>query len=349
MKPVRKKYLYYFVLLITLLALIAFGCTNKTNPGENSPESPPPVEEQEPNPEQEQEQEPEPETPAELNPLTGEPSGDNRYLIAIMVNNAPKARPQTGLINADLVYEMEMEGGLTRFLAFYYSELPEDVGSVRSARSYALMLAKEWDAYYAHVGGSTDAYAKIPEWGIKTIDDIKGHRGFWVDPKEVRPHNTYLNLKRALIGKKENGVFHNWVFEKPVDEAPDYREIRFSYDQFTKPSYVYSEEDNLYWRFINGEPHLDFATEEQIKTRNLIVQYAKHRSINDKDLHIEIDLVGEGKAEYFLGGKYQEGTWRKKDYKSPTEYLDKDGKPIVFIEGRTWVQVVRDNVEVKKQ
>ncbi len=59
--------------------------------------------------------------------------------------------------------------------------------------------------------------------------------------------------------------------------------------------------------------------------------------------------MGEGKAEYFLGGKYQEGTWRKKDYKSPTEYLDKDGKPIVFIEGRTWVQVVRDNVEVKKQ
>ncbi len=345
MKPVTKKSLLYFMILM-LLTLILFGCTNKTDPEGNPPEEPLPLEEQL-EPEQEPESEPEP--PTEPNPLTGEPLGDNRYLIAIMVNNAPKARPQTGLINADLVYEMEMEGGLTRFLAFYYGNLPEDVGSVRSARPYPLMLAKEWDAYYAHVGGSVDAYAKIKEWSIKAIDDMKGHPGFWVNPKEVRPHNTYLNLKRALMGKKDNGVFHDWVFEKPTDESPDYREIRFSYDQFTKPSYVFSEEDNLYWRFINGEPHLDFVTEEQIKTRNLVVQYAKHKNLNDKDQHIEINLVGEGKAEYFLGGKYQEGTWRKKDYKAPTEYLDKNGKPIVFVEGKTWVQVVRDDREVKKQ
>lgn len=346
MKPFTKKSLFSLILILCLPFLL-FACTGKSNPGQDIPdETSPPLDELI---EPEFEPEPMPEPPAIPNPLTGEPLGENRHLIAIMVNNVPKARPQTGLGSADLVYEIEMEGAVTRFLAFFYGELPEDVGSVRSARPYVMMLAKEWDAYFAHVGGSNDAFAKVTEWGIKDIDDTRGHTGFWVNTKESRPHNTYLNLKRALSGKKVNGVFHKWVFKKPLEITPEYREIRFSYDQFNRPSYVFSEEDGLYRRFVNGDPHIDFATGNQIKTRNIIVQYAKHKNLNDKLLHIEVDLVGEGKAEYFLGGKYQEGTWKKKDYKSPTEYLDNQGKPIVFVEGKTWVQVVRHDREVKKQ
>ncbi|HHW08288.1 MAG TPA: DUF3048 domain-containing protein [Clostridia bacterium] len=282
------------------------------------------------------------------NPLTGEPIEKATHLIAVMINNAPAARPQTGLGSADLVYEVEMEGMVTRFLAFFYGELPENVGSVRSARPYVMMLAKEWDAYFAHVGGSDDAFAKVKEWGIRDLDDVRGHKGFWVDKTGKRPHNTYLNLKEALEGKAENGKFHDWEFVDPPEGPPEYKEISFSYDQYNRPSYVFDEEQGVYLRYINGKPHLDKATGQQIAARNVIIQYARHRDLGTKLLHIDVELTGEGKAEYFLGGKHFTGTWRKKDLHSPTEYLDDQGNPIKLVRGKTWVQILRPGKAIHK-
>lgn len=331
-----------WILLLVMLPLSAFGCGGNQETQEPPLET---VEETIPTPE-------EPEVLGPANPLTGEPltKEAGSHLIAVMVNNAPQARPHTGLSSADLVYEIEMEGMMTRFVAFFYGDLPENVGSVRSARPYVMMLAKEWDAYFAHVGGSDDAFAKVREWGIRDMDDVRGHKGFWVDKTGRRPHNTYINLKEALAGKEENGVFHDWEFiDPPEGTPPDYREINFSYDKYNRPSYVFDEEKGLYLRFINGEPHLDKATGKQMAARNLIFQYARHRSLGTELLHIDVELIGEGKAEYFLGGKYQTGTWRKKDLKSPTEYLDEEGNPIKLMKGKTWVQVLRPNKEITKE
>lgn len=317
------------------LSLLLFGCGGQ-EPVE--PETPPPVTVEEEVP-------PEPTFP---NPLTGEPIREASHLIAVMINNAPAARPQTGLGSADLVYEVEMEGMVTRFLAFFYGDLPENVGSVRSARPYVMMLAKEWDAYFAHVGGSDDAFAKVKEWGIRDMDDVRGHRGFWVDKEGKRPHNTYLNLREALQGKEPNGKFHDWEFTDPPPGPPDYKEIRFSYDKDNRPSYVFDEEEGVYRRFLNGKPHLDKATGQQIQAANVILQYARHRDLGTELLHIDVELIGEGKAEYFLGGRYYTGTWRKKNLNSPTEYLDEEGKPIKFVRGKTWVQILRPGKEVVK-
>lgn len=325
-----------FLSVIIAVSLTLFGCGGKAPPSEQASPAPSSAEPAEP-----------PKTTFP-NPLTGEPIEQATHLIAVMINNAPHARPQAGLSSADLVYEIEMEGLVTRFLAFFYGDLPDNVGSVRSARPYVMMLAKEWDAYFAHVGGSDDAFAKVKEWGIRDIDDVRGHKGFWVDKEGRRPHNTYLNLREALAGKEENGRFHDWEFIEPLTGAPDYREISFAYDQYNRPSYVFDEEQGLYLRFINGKPHLDKATGRQLSARNLIFQYARHRSMGTELLHIDVDLIGEGKAEYFLGGKYQTGTWRKKDLNSPTEYLDEEGNPIKLVQGKTWVQVLRPGKEVVK-
>lgn len=329
------------LILLLILSPVIYGCG-----GEKTELETPPTEKQEiTSPEEETE----PEPPKELNPLTGEPLEQGSHLIAVMVNNAPKARPQTGLAHGDLVYEMEMEGAMTRFLAFFHGEMPENIGSVRSARPYVMMLAKEWDAYFAHVGGSVDAYAKIKEWKIKNIDDMTGHPGYWVDKTGSRPHNTYLNLEKALAGKPENGLFHDWQFVDPTPGEPDYRKISFAYDRYNRPDYVFDKESGYYLRSINGKPHVDKDTGEQLKARNIIFQYAKHRDLKNEFLHIEISLIGEGKAEYFLGGKYQTGTWRKKDLNSPTEYLDGEGKPIELARGKTWVQVMRTGKEITKE
>lgn len=282
------------------------------------------------------------------NPLTGEMVSKVQNLTAVMVNNHGKARPQTGLIDADIVYELEMEGLITRFFALFYGDPPKHVGPVRSARPYTLALAKEWDAYFVHVGGSDEAFALVEKWGIRDIDDTHGHPGFWLDETRKRPHNTYINLERALRGKDGNGKFKEWNFVDGYDNVPDYKEIKLKYSKYNRIKYAWDNQEKKYERYINGYKHIDRISGRQITAKNIIIQYAKHTYSGDKEKHIEIDIIGKGKAEYFLGGKYFEGTWEKKSLAAPTRFYDKDGNHIKPVKGNTWIQVVRKDAEIEK-
>ena len=81
--------------------------------------------------------------------------------VAVMINNHPLARPQSGLSQADIVYEFITEGNVTRLLAIFQSELPEQIGPVRSARDYFIHMAKGLDAFYVAHGYSPDALAAV--------------------------------------------------------------------------------------------------------------------------------------------------------------------------------------------
>ena len=282
------------------------------------------------------------------NPLTGKMVSKIQNLTAVMVNNHGKARPQTGLIDADIVYELEMEGLITRFFALFYGDPPTQVGSVRSARPYSLALAKEWDAYFVHVGGSDEAFSLVDKWGIRDIDDTKGHAGFWLDDTRKRPHNTYINLQSALKGKAENGRFKEWDFVDGYEGGPDYKEIKLEYSDHNRVRYSWNSDSQKYGRYINGSKHIARISGEQIMVDNIFIQYAQHTFTGDKEKHIQINLLGKGKAEYYLGGKYFAGTWEKKSLTAPTEFYDQDGKPIKPVKGKTWIQVVRKTAEIEK-
>ena len=89
-----------------------------------------------------------------------------------MVDNHPKARPQSGLDKADIVYEIIAEGGITRYLALYYSQEAPKIGHIRSARYYYVQLAKGYDGVLAHAGGNENALYLIPELKVKNLDEI---------------------------------------------------------------------------------------------------------------------------------------------------------------------------------
>lgn len=290
----------------------------------------------------------EPPEPGILNPLTNQRVQTTTNLIAVMIDNQPRARPQSGLSKADIVWEIKAEGLVTRFMALFYGDPPDIVGPVRSARPYYMALAKEWDAYYAHVGGSNDAISKIDEWKIRSINDLRGHPGFYVDNTRQRPHSTYLNLAKALENKSPNGTFPNWKFEVPEVGSPDYVEIKLNYDKQNKVTYSFSVEKQAYLRLQNNSPMVDRITGEQIFVRNIVIQYARHRNLNNELKHVEVEIIGEGEAEYFLGGRYLKGSWRKKDLSAPTEFLDAQGRSIAFAPGNTWIQVVRSPSQVEK-
>ncbi len=285
--------------------------------------------------------------PQLYNPLTGLKVRKRIVPVAVMVDNNPSALPQKGLSRADIVYEMETEGLITRFMAIFYGDPPRSVGPVRSARPYFLAVAKEWDVYYAHVGGSNDALVKIDQWNISSLNDMRGFPGFFVDPNRRRPHSTFLDLNKALEGKKEKGNLKNWSFSSSPPDIIEYKKISFPY-RYNKPEYIWSSEEDCYLRYINSKPHVDAETGEQIRVKNIIVQYADHRYLGNKLGHIDIDLIGTGKAEYFLGGKYETGSWKKDSLYSPTVFYNDAGKRIELARGNTWIQVVSNRDQISK-
>ena len=112
--------------------------------------------------------------PMEQAPLTGEMVEEkvNARPVAVMVNNDIKARPQSGLHKADIVYEVLAEGDITRLLAIFHSEMPETVGPVRSSRAYFVDLAKGYDPLYVFHGWSPGAKEKIQAGEVDGINGL---------------------------------------------------------------------------------------------------------------------------------------------------------------------------------
>lgn len=280
-------------------------------------------------------------------PLTGKKVQKVVPLVAVMVDNLGAARPQTGLGEAGVVYEMEAEAKITRFMALFAGDPPSVVGPVRSARSYYLQICKEWGALYAHVGGSKDASANIKSWGIKDLDEFRNGGEYWRDKSRKAPHNVYLNIDKAASGK-EQALRPHWQFGDPAEGNPDFTKFSFSYGSGNNVSYEFSPGEKRYLRYINGSPHSDRESGKQIAVTNVVIQYAPHQYRGDGTACIDIQVIGSGKAEYFLAGQYHEGTWQKDSMGSPTRFSNADGKEITFPRGNTWIQVLRPGATVEK-
>jgi hypothetical protein len=137
--------------------------------------------------------------------------------------------------------------------------------------------------------------------------------------------------------------FQDWA-EKPLAGL----EIRYGRGYSIRYSYA----DKKYERVVvdgSREPftQADLGTNEKVAVSNVIVQFAKTRVI-DKELRVSIDLVGEGKAAYLLGGRYSEGTWKKASYEEPTWFYGSNGEKIILTPGQTWVQIVPDDATVRE-
>jgi len=130
------------------------------------------------------------------------PPGSGRHRVAaVMIDNYPiDARPQSGLRAADIVYEVEAEGGITRYMALFLEGQAQKIGPVRSARTYFVDLARPYDALFAHAGENDDVWEPLRELrlaGFADMDQIVGTpQAFWRDDTRDMPHNLYTSLAR---------------------------------------------------------------------------------------------------------------------------------------------------------
>jgi len=276
----------------------------------------------------------------------------NRLPIGVMIENLATVRPQSGLSEANLVYEALAEGGITRFLAFFADDkdIPE-IGPVRSARVYYLDWASELSAVYIHCGGDPYALKLAREYGMKGLDQMYNGNFFWRSSTALAPHNLFTKttlLKQALQAKgwKNEGDFQPWLFkkEKKLNARPtDVQDIVIN---FSTSSYQviwkYDRENNQYLRYNGGFKHLDKNSDAEITAKNVIVQYmvAKIKDPGDIKGRLGMHTIGGDKALIFHDGEVIQGIWKKASRQERTRFYDNEGKEIEFNPGTTWIEVV---------
>ena len=283
-------------------------------------------------------------------PLTGKSSEtktDGRA-IAVMINNHPKARPQSGLPKADIVYELLAEGDITRFLAVFQSEMPDNFGPIRSARGYFVELAKGLDAFYIAHGYSPEAKEMLDNGYVDNLNGMV-YDGTLFQRASFRkaPHNSYITYKNILKGAKEKNVsmdksppaftFLTVAESKKIQGDPVLSATvsYFSNSQF-KAVYQYDSQLGKYKRFSGGEQTVDLDTKEPVLLDNVFIIETVHQTV-DSVGHRKIDLQSGGKAYLLQKGKVNFVEWKNSNGRIIPV---KDGKEVPFVQGKTWVNVV---------
>ena len=351
------------LLLITLLILT--GCSFwKGEPAEEAEKTPP----QEKLTEQERadeikdlEEKYETEMPKEeayqsqyetVSPFTGLGVESDYYkrAVAVSIENSPAARPQSGLDKAALVYEFMLEGGITRFLAVFWPEVPAKIGPIRSARPALIDTSQFYDALFLHAGASPRGFALLAVKDILHLDQLYKSQYFWRSSKKAAPHNLYSGkepLKDYLesLSEKEYPEQFNFLTASITSDFEKAENITIDYWGSYSVLYEYNSFNNNYLRFLNNRsnPH-QVESGEQLTAKNIIVQQVKTSTIDDADRQ-DIDLNSGGKMQLFRDGMVIKGSWERSNGK--IVYLNDAGEEIEINPGQTWIQVVPNGTEIK--
>ena len=278
---------------------------------------------------------------------------------AVILNNLKTASPQSGIGEADILYEALTEGGITRFLGIYEDIGTDRLGSVRSARHYFVTFADEYDAIFIHFGKTSYATRKMNELGIDHVDGTGGSGAstFYRDSSIPAPHNAFTGLEQIeetvqRLGFRtsyEEDFEGHFLFREEAGQTDEKEgavtadKVTLGFSGYISPYFEYSSEDSLYYRFQFGEAHIDYNTKEQLAFRNLIIQFVREWDIDQngyQTMELE-DASGEG--YYITDGILVPITWEKAGTAGITRYYDTDGKEIELNPGKTYIAVFPDS------
>ncbi|MEK3889749.1 DUF3048 domain-containing protein [Bacillus sp. FSL K6-3431] len=319
------------LLIAAMVALVLTACSKEENKSADPEKNPQQIEEK------------------HQFPLTGietdvTPEG---RAVAVMINNHPAARPQNGLSEADIVYEVLAEGEITRLLAIFQSEQPKNIGPVRSARDYFIDLAKGYDSLYIAHGYSPDAKKILSSGDIDHLNGIE-YDGSLFKRASFRkaPHNSYISFDSIKEGAANLGYDmkqppKGLTFLGKEDSAKEgnptqYMKISYSRSTQFTAEYMYNEEMKKYERYSDGIQTAEFDSEDPVLLSNVFVIEAKHSVIDDAGRRT-IDLTSGGRAFLLQKGVSYEVDWKNEDGQL-IPYVD--NKPVGLVPGKTWINIV---------
>ena len=301
-----------------------------------------------------------------MSPFTGQELSPELWLkrprrvIAFKVDNNLNARPQSGLQEADTVMEILVEGGMTRFLAFYMDRTSSYVGPIRSARPTDPNLVRPYGGILVVSGATAGLIPAIRELGVPVLEEVSAPTMFRIANRKA-PHNLYADteLVREYIDKK------GFLFNQDVDPLYDFGNdqsnwvtgagrVTVKYSDFT--TVIWKLDNDQYSRFIvDGYSPEDDAVAHNFITRDGYTDILQIPTVvviqgplyNDEVTTLPSVLtVGVGPVTIFSDGKYIEGTWRRNDITDPFEFIDANQDPIEVPPSKQWIHILPLNGEI---
>ena len=277
-----------------------------------------------------------------------------RRVIAFKVDNNLNARPQSGLQEADTVMEILVEGGMTRFLAFFMDKTSSYVGPIRSARPTDPTMVRPYGGILVVSGATAGLIPTIRELGVPVLEEVRAPTMFRIANRNA-PHNLYADTELVREYIDEKGYLFN------QDVTPLYKfgndqtnwlegagRVTIEYSEFT--TVIWKQDGEQYSRFIvdgyspikDAQPH-NFITRDGytdiLNTPTIVI--IQGPLYNDEATTLPSVLtVGVGPLTIISNGKYIEGTWRRNDIADPFEFYDNDTNKVQVPPSKQWIHLL---------
>lgn len=295
--------------------------------------------------------------------------------IAAMIPTDKKAQPSYGIGNADILYEIMEEGGISRQMAIIpnWQCLPQ-IGNLRSCRLYYIPAAKEWDPILIHFGGVFYMQGTIDAPDVNNLSGTseygvgggKPGSGYFFRTTNLKaPHNAYITAEGIQKACAELGYqttireeYYNskhFNFAEGVNTLEQYGgqaqtanviDLADVYS-YTKSSLQYDPVSGLYLKNLHGKPQTDALTGVQLGFANVIVQNTSWAYADAKG-YLAFQMIDNTQdGYYFTKGKAIHIRWEKTSDYEPTRYYDDNGNEIQFNTGKTYIAVAQAGKAVK--
>lgn len=362
----KEKYIVIFSLLL-IIGIIGVGIYAFSGIGNNLETTKETKEDKKETDEAEGMLEPSEEKLTNASPLTGVQCDNYKQRpIAVMMAGDAVARPLSGLSQAEIVVEMPViTGSVTRLMGVYVCNLPDEVGSIRSARHDYISLVRGWDAIYVHWGGSHFALDELKtgkrytgeDLGkVPDIDAISSSGPFFRKSTVPAPHNGFVSLPKVIdLAKKREYTLetnldgYKFQSQKTIEaEKKDAKEgkLYVGFAGVFATSWEYNKEDNTYTRYWAGQKDVDRGNNDaEIKAKNIVVIRASSRQIEGQ--YNEVTIYGKGEGKIYHNGQEKNITWKKEGFKDTLRFYGEDGKEILLVPGQTFIQVIEPGQNLK--
>ena len=295
-----------------------------------------------------------------INLLTGEatltPEAIGKRPVAVMVNNIKAAFPQYGIDAADIIFEIPVEGGATRFMAMYgdYTQVPA-ICSVRSCRGYFPAISEGFDAIYVNWGMMDEVREYTNSLGLTQFDGKYNEGNLFGRDEERRAagysleHTGFFDGTRVddvLLEKGERTDIEESKIDPAFNFAPITETITPAGEACTKvnvdfgialATLTYNAENGKYWKDYNGEPQVDGKTGNQLSFTNVLVLEADIKGAAN-GIHRDVNWHG-GEGYYVSNGTVQKIKWSKESEQDRLMLYDENGNELVMNRGKIYIGI----------
>lgn len=286
---------------------------------------------------------------SDLDGLAVTPDLAHRLPLAIMVDDSPAARPQSGFSSASIVYQAPVDAGQDRYMIIFQEGTASDIGPVRSARPYEVYWASEYNAMLGHYGGDDKSLTVVIPSLLGVIYNMDALNGgscpYHRITQRAMPHNAYTNStaligclsKRGYPSTYQGAPVRPFRDDIPLAQRPTSGSISVPY-RTGVVGYVYHPDSDSYLRYVGGKPQIDPANQKQVMARNVIVMFqALSTDVNRRPV---VANVGSGTALLFQEGLAIHATWKKASNTALTRFYDSTGAEIPLVRGEIFIASV---------